>query len=99
MAPIAELLELRGGGNSSASKSGGGPAGYDALFDWVLQFRQRLNIPHSLAEIKVPLEDSEKIGHEASIDPSAGSNPVVLDAATYARVFRSAVKGDLKLGG
>jgi alcohol dehydrogenase class IV len=92
MAPIAELLELRGSG-------GGGAAGYDALFDWVLQFRQRLNIPHSLAEIKVPLEESEKIGHEASIDPSAGSNPVVLDAATYARVFRSAVKGDLKLGG
>ncbi|MFI4868372.1 MAG: iron-containing alcohol dehydrogenase [Steroidobacterales bacterium] len=72
---------------------------YRAVLDWVLAFRQRLRIPHALAEIGVPLADAETIGHEASLDPSAGGNPLPTDAATYARLFRSAVKGDLMLVG
>jgi alcohol dehydrogenase class IV len=72
---------------------------YRAVFDWVLAFRQRLRIPHSLAEIGVALGNADTIGHEASLDPSAASNPMLTDAATYARLFRSAVKGDLTLAG
>jgi alcohol dehydrogenase class IV len=72
---------------------------YRAVFDWVLAFRQRLRIPHSLAEIGVALGNADTIGHEASLDPSASGNPLPTDAATYARLFRSAVKGDLTLGG
>ncbi len=47
----------------------------------------------------MPLSNPEIIGHEASLDPSAGGNPLPTDAATYARIFRSAVKGDLRLTG
>ena len=72
---------------------------FAAVFDWVLGFRKRLNIPHSLAEIGVPLSNPDTIGHEASLDPSAGGNPLPTDAAGYARIFRSAVKGDLNLAG
>jgi alcohol dehydrogenase class IV len=72
---------------------------YRAVFDWVLAFRQRLRIPHSLAEIGVAVGNADTIGHEASLDPSAVSNPLPTDAATYARLFRSAVKGDLTLAG
>ena len=72
---------------------------FRAVLDWVLGFRQRLRIPHALAAIGVPLEDAETIGREASLDPSAGGNPLPTDAATYARLFRSAVKGDLTLAG
>src|SRR6267378_4024412 len=72
---------------------------FDAVFDWVLGFRKRLKIPHSLAEIGVPLSNPDTIGHEASLDPSAGGNPLPTDAAGYARIFRSAVKGDLNLAG
>ena len=70
---------------------------YGALFEWVLEFRRRLGIPHTLAEIGVPLTNADVIGHEASLDPSAAGNPRPTDAATYARIFRSAVKGDLTL--
>jgi alcohol dehydrogenase class IV len=70
---------------------------FTAVFDWVLGFRKRLKIPHSLADIGVPLTKVDVIGHEASLDPSAAGNPRPTDAATYARIFRSAVKGDLKL--
>ena len=72
---------------------------YRAVFDWVLAFRERLRIPHTLAEIGVPLTNPDIIGHEASLDPSAAGNPLPTDAATYARLFRSAVKGDLTLAG
>ena len=72
---------------------------FTAVFNWVVSFRQRLKIPHTLAEIGVTLDNPDVIGHEASIDPSAGGNPLPTDAATYARLFRSAVKGDLSLAG
>lgn len=72
---------------------------FAAVFDWVLGFRRRLAIPHTLAAIGVPLTNPDLIGHEASLDPSAGGNPRATDAAAYARIFRSAVKGDLNLAG
>ncbi len=72
---------------------------YAAFLDWVLEFRRRLRIPHTLAELGVTLDDPDTIGREASLDPSAGGNPLPTDAATYARLFRSAVKGDLQLAG
>jgi len=72
---------------------------FAAVFDWVLGFRKHLNIPHSLGQIGVPLSNPDTIGHEASLDPSAPGNPLPTDAAGYARIFRSAVKGDLDLAG
>jgi hypothetical protein len=45
----------------------------------------------------VTLRNAEEIGREAAIDPSAGGNPIPVDAATLERIFRSAVKGDLSL--
>ncbi len=72
---------------------------FEAVFEWALGFRRRLNIPHSLAEIGVPLTNPDVIGQEASLDPSAAGNPRPTDAATYARIFRSAVRGDLSLAG
>ena len=72
---------------------------FAAVFDWVLEFRKQLKIPHTLAEIGVTLDNPELIGREAALDPTAGGNPLPTDAQTYARLFRSAVKGDLSLKG
>jgi len=76
-----------------------GKPGFDGVFDWVLDFRKRLGIPHTLAEIGVDLRNPEVIGREAAVDPSAGGNPVPIDAVTFERIFRSAVSGDLSLRG
>jgi alcohol dehydrogenase class IV len=72
---------------------------FEALMSWVLEFREGLKIPHSLADIGVTLRNPDTIGHEASLDPSAGGNPRPTEAADYARIFRSAVNGDLALKG
>jgi alcohol dehydrogenase class IV len=83
---IARVLDLRG-------------EPFAAVFDWVLEFRRRLGIPHTLAAIGVNLDDPDTIGREAALDPCAAGNPLPTDAAGYARVFRSVVKGDLALRG
>ena len=72
---------------------------FEALLSWVLEFRGRLQIPHSLGEIGVTLRNPDTIGHEASLDPSAAGNPRPTEATDYARIFRSAVNGDLGLKG
>jgi alcohol dehydrogenase class IV len=69
--------------------------GFDGLLTSVLQMRRELGIPHTLAEIGVSTEQAAIIGHEAAIDPSAGGNPIPVDAPTLERIFRSAVEGNL----
>jgi alcohol dehydrogenase class IV len=69
--------------------------GFDAVFDWVLAFRRELGIPNSLAEIKVPADRAAEIGRMAEQDPSAGGNPMPVDAAALEAVFRKAVAGNL----
>jgi alcohol dehydrogenase class IV len=67
--------------------------GYGAMFEWVLSLRRTLGIPHTLAEIGVGVEQAHVIGSEAEKDPSAGGNPIPVDAAALERIFRGAVLG------
>jgi hypothetical protein len=69
--------------------------GFEGFLGWVLALRRELGIPHSLAEIGVSADKAEIIGREAAIDPSAGGNPIALDAASLERIFRAAVEGKL----
>jgi alcohol dehydrogenase class IV len=69
--------------------------GFEGLLACVLEMRRTLGIPHTLAAIGVSTDKAEIIGREAAIDPSAGGNPVPLDAVILERIFRSAVAGGL----
>jgi alcohol dehydrogenase class IV len=69
--------------------------GFAGLFAWVLALRRTLGIPHTLAEIGVRLDQPALIGEEAAKDPSAGGNPLPLDARVLERIFRAAVNGEL----
>jgi alcohol dehydrogenase class IV len=69
--------------------------GFDGFFAWVLQMRRDLSIPHSLAEIGVNTGNAGVIGSEAAIDPSAGGNPIPVDAAQLEHIFRAAVAGKI----
>ena len=70
--------------------------GFDGLLAWVLELRRELGIPHRLADIGVSADKAAIIGREAAIDPSAGGNPIPVDAATLERIFRAAVEGRLE---
>ena len=69
--------------------------GFEGLHEWVLRFRRELGIPHSLAEIGVTTGNATIIGQEAQIDPSAGGNPIPVNAAQLEHIFRAAVEGEL----
>ena len=69
--------------------------GFDGFLAWLLEWRRELEIPHSLGEIGVNIDNSAIIGHEASIDPSAGGNPLPVTAAHLEHIFRAAVHGKL----
>jgi alcohol dehydrogenase class IV len=65
--------------------------GFDGLLAWVLDLRRELGIAHTLADIGVTADQSALIGSEAAIDPSAGGNPIPVDAAALEKIFRAAV--------
>jgi alcohol dehydrogenase class IV len=69
--------------------------GFEGLLACVLEMRRTLGIPHTLAAIGVSTDNAEIIGREAAIDPSAGGNPIPLDAVILESIFRSAVAGGL----
>ncbi|MGD0505069.1 MAG: iron-containing alcohol dehydrogenase [Steroidobacteraceae bacterium] len=69
---------------------------FDGFFAWVLQMRRELGIPHSLAEIGVGTGNAAVIGSEASLDPSAGGNPIPVNAAQLEHIFRAAVDGQIE---
>jgi alcohol dehydrogenase class IV len=71
--------------------------GFDGFLGWVLEMRRDLGIPHSLAGIGVSADKAAIIGREAAIDPSAGGNPIPVDAAQLERIFRAAVEGRLEV--
>jgi alcohol dehydrogenase class IV len=69
--------------------------GFDGFLEWVLEMRRELRIPHSLADLGVSADKAAIIGREAAIDPSAGGNPIPIDAAQLEHIFRAAVDGRL----
>ncbi|SEI71101.1 iron-containing alcohol dehydrogenase [Achromobacter sp. NFACC18-2] len=70
-------------------------AGPGAVLDWVLALREAVGIPHSLAEIGLDDAQAERVGHMASQEPSAGTNPINLSAGQYSQLFRAAIRGNL----
>jgi alcohol dehydrogenase class IV len=69
--------------------------GFDGFLARVLALRSELGIPHSLAEIGVSADKAPIIGSEAAIDPSAGGNPIPVNATQLEHIFRAAVDGKL----
>lgn len=82
MAPVAQALGLL-------------DTSFDAVLEWVLRFRERLGIPHTLADLGVDADRAADIGRLGEIDPPAASNPVPVTAADLAAVFTGAVEGRL----
>jgi alcohol dehydrogenase class IV len=70
--------------------------GFDGFLAWVLDMRRELGIPHSLTELGVNTDTAAIIGREAAIDPSAGGNPIPVDAAQLEHIFRAAVNGRIE---
>jgi len=73
---------------------------FDAFMNWVLFFRETLDIPNTLAEVidfdrlntKV---DLSHIGRMATEDPSASGNPIQFDSDQYLKILDNSIQGSL----
>ncbi|ABZ78413.1 iron-containing alcohol dehydrogenase [Shewanella halifaxensis HAW-EB4] len=68
---------------------------FDGFLNWILQLREQLVIPHSLAEIGLDLRDKRLIGEMSAKDAAAKGNPIALTQAQYSQLFEQAVLGEL----
>ncbi len=69
---------------------------FDSFQGFVLRLRDEIGIPHTLKGLKVGDEKAKLIAEMAIVDPTAGGNPVPLDAAGARRIFDAAMAGELK---
>jgi alcohol dehydrogenase class IV len=68
---------------------------FDAFLTAVLALREKLGVPHTLKDLKVPADRRDEIARMAVADPSTGTNPVPLDEALAGRIFDNAMAGRL----
>lgn len=69
---------------------------FDGLLAWVLELRQSVGIPASLALLGLTGEDAAQVGELAVADVSSSdTNALPLTAADYSRIYRNAVAGIL----
>jgi len=68
----------------------------DSLLDWVINLREQLAIPNTLAEIGVKDNHIDKLSKMAAVDPTVGGNPLPLDEKDMAKLYENAISGKLK---
>jgi len=69
---------------------------FDAVLDWILSFRKKLGVPHTLAELGVKEADAKAIAADAVKDPTAAANPRQLSEAEFEQLTLAAIRGDLR---
>ncbi|KAA0893057.1 iron-containing alcohol dehydrogenase [Pusillimonas sp. ANT_WB101] len=68
---------------------------FEGFLDWVLELRDSVGIPHTLAEIGIPDDRIEDIGHMAVADGASTTNPIPFTAAQYSEILSHALTGKL----
>jgi alcohol dehydrogenase class IV len=67
--------------------------GFDGFLAWVMELRQVLQIPKTLAELGVPADVLESLVPDVLEDPTAVGNPTTLDEAGALRLLQDAHQG------
>ncbi len=67
--------------------------GFNGVMAWVLDLREQIGIPPTLAAIGIDDRDAERVGRMAFADGCSHTNPIRHSAQEYAQIFRRAVQG------
>ncbi len=68
---------------------------FQAVMDWVLELRQKFDMPHTLAEMGVTGERLDELSEMAAQDPTASGNPIPVGVAEMKQMFVAAIEGRL----
>ena len=69
--------------------------GFEGFVDHIVAMRASMDVPHTLVELGVDPTSVDSIAAAAVDDPSAGTNPLPLDATFAAEIFEAACTGRL----
>ncbi len=70
--------------------------GFQPFLDWVLELRQTLGVPHTLAGLGVDGSRFQLMSEMAPKDPTAGGNPIPIDAGSCRRLYEAALAGRIE---
>ena len=70
-------------------------ASFDAFLSWVLALRAEIGVPHTLAGLGVDDRQFDRMSEMAALDPTAGGNPIPIDARACRRLYENAYLGSL----
>ncbi|MFZ0488265.1 MAG: iron-containing alcohol dehydrogenase, partial [Arenicellales bacterium] len=68
---------------------------FQAVLDWILELRETIGIPHTLADLGVTEAQVDELTATAVVDPAGGTNPVPLNESNLAQLYRDAISGTL----
>ncbi|HEY6644595.1 iron-containing alcohol dehydrogenase [Povalibacter sp.] len=68
---------------------------FAAVLTWILELRQTIGIPQTLADIGVRDEHVVTFAPQAFDDPSTGGNPLPMTTDLFARLYRNCIEGRL----
>jgi alcohol dehydrogenase class IV len=70
-------------------------ASFDAFLSWLLVLRAEIGVPHTLAGLGVDDRQFDRMSEMAPLDPTAGGNPLPIDARACRRLYENAYLGSL----
>jgi alcohol dehydrogenase class IV len=70
---------------------------HDGVMTWILDLRQKIGIPHTLAEIGVTAINVATLAPMAEQDPSSPTNPVALSTDNCTALFERCIEGRLEI--
>jgi alcohol dehydrogenase class IV len=68
---------------------------FAGVLDWVLELRQAIGIPHTLADLGVEDSHADQFAPQAFDDPSTGGNPIPMTSEHFAALYRRCIRGEL----
>jgi len=68
---------------------------FNGFLNWIVNLRDELAIPHSLAEIGIDDGQVNKVGLMAVKDAAASGNPIQFNAQQYSTICLAAINGEL----
>ncbi len=67
----------------------------DAVISWVLDLRQRIGIPHTLADLGVDATYINQFSAMAQVDPSTATNPVAMTQEGFEELYDRSISGTI----
>ncbi len=68
---------------------------FNGVLDWILELRNNIGVPDTLAELGVTSEHAQAFARQAFDDPSTGGNPVPVTVADFAQLYVNCIEGRL----